>query len=144
MIWMTSGTEVIMTILAPHQRNINNGIVMSGDEEYLDVAYNPSEEKIYFTGYDGVGLLFLSGWHWRWTYCHHLRPTGPLALITLTTRSIGCDIMLEIILSGTRTWMGRLLCQYCQTEIMRLLVWMCTLNRTQYTLLRAMPFIEWH
>ena len=27
---------------------------MAGDEEYLDVAYNPSEEKIYFTGYDGM------------------------------------------------------------------------------------------
>ena len=27
---------------------------MSGDEEYLDIAYNPSEEKIYFTGYDGL------------------------------------------------------------------------------------------
>ena len=34
--------------------NINNGITMAGDEEYLDVAYNPSEEKIYFTGYDGA------------------------------------------------------------------------------------------
>ncbi len=33
---------------------INNGITMSGDEEYLDVAYNPSEEKIYFTGADGA------------------------------------------------------------------------------------------
>ncbi|HZB13084.1 MAG TPA: hypothetical protein VE467_08655, partial [Chryseolinea sp.] len=32
---------------------INNGIDMPGDEEYLDIAYNPSEEKIYFTGYDG-------------------------------------------------------------------------------------------
>ncbi|HEX6223096.1 MAG TPA: gliding motility-associated C-terminal domain-containing protein [Chryseolinea sp.] len=32
---------------------INTGLTMPGDEEYLDVAYNPSEEKIYFTGYDG-------------------------------------------------------------------------------------------
>lgn len=31
---------------------INNGIVMSGDVEYLDIAYNKSEERIYFTGYD--------------------------------------------------------------------------------------------
>src|SRR5688572_1989606 len=49
--------------------------------------------------------------------------TGPLVLITLTTRFIGCGTMLEIILSCMRTWMARLHYQYCQTEIMRLLVW---------------------
>ena len=32
---------------------ITTGIVMPGDEEYLDVAYDATEEKIYFTGYDG-------------------------------------------------------------------------------------------
>ena len=30
------------------------GITMPSDEEYLDMAYNPSEEKIYFTGYNGA------------------------------------------------------------------------------------------
>lgn len=30
------------------------GITMPSDEEYIDMAYNPSEEKIYFTGYDGA------------------------------------------------------------------------------------------
>jgi gliding motility-associated-like protein len=33
---------------------LTTGITMAGDEEYLDVAYNASEEKIYFTGYDGA------------------------------------------------------------------------------------------
>ena len=33
---------------------LTTGITMPGDEEYLDVAYNPSEEKIYFTGYNGA------------------------------------------------------------------------------------------
>lgn len=33
---------------------LTTGISMGGDEEYLDIAYNPSEEKIYFTGYDGA------------------------------------------------------------------------------------------
>lgn len=33
---------------------LTTGINMGGDEEYLDVAYNPSEEKIYFTGYNGA------------------------------------------------------------------------------------------
>ena len=62
--------------------NINNGIVMSGDEEYLDVAYNPSEEKIYFTGYDGMVYSSYQDGTGAGTYCHHCRPTGPLALIT--------------------------------------------------------------
>jgi gliding motility-associated-like protein len=31
---------------------LTTGITMAGDEEYGDIAYNPSQEKIYFSGYD--------------------------------------------------------------------------------------------
>ena len=33
---------------------LTTGITMASDEEYIDMAYNPSEEKIYFTGYNGA------------------------------------------------------------------------------------------
>ncbi len=33
---------------------LTTGISMPSDEEYVDMAYNPSEEKIYFTGYNGA------------------------------------------------------------------------------------------
>ena len=117
---------------------------MPGDEEYLDVAYNPSEEKIYFTGYDGmvyssdqrryVGLdpIVASGAH------------GPVGVDYLNNKVYWVQYNAGNYFICMRTWMGRLHCQYCQTEIMRLLVWMCTLNRMQYTLLRAMLFTEWH
>ncbi len=120
MIWMTSGMGAYYDDPGTPPTNINNGITMSGDEEYLDVAYNPSEEKIYFTGYDGLVYSSYQDGTGAGPVVVLSELTGPLALITLTTRSIGCNTMLEIILSGMRTWMARLHCQYCQTEIMRL------------------------
>ena len=52
MIWMTYGMGAIMMTPSTPPTMITTGITMGGDEEYLDVAYNISDENIYFTGYN--------------------------------------------------------------------------------------------
>lgn len=76
-LWLGSyyddpGTEPVL---------INNGITMAGDEEYLDIAYNPSEEKIYFTGADGA------------VYSSSYNGAGALMIVATTNASgpIGVD-----------------------------------------------------
>ena len=112
-----------MTIRVPelHQHEINNGIVMPGDEEYLDVAYDPSEEKIYFTGYDG--MVYSSDQNGTGAG-HRLSPSGahgPVGVDYLNDKvywvrySAGNYFIMYANLDGSSRF------QYCQTEIVRLL-----------------------